>query len=303
MEAAIDWLIRQRDPAFADWEAFTAWLEADRRNAEAYAELAARDEEMAERLAATQAVPHSPGVTAMNRRGLFAGLSAIAASVVAVAIGYQLLLGSAPYTVVTPPGVQRTIALAGGSRLALNGGTEIELDRNDPRYAELKTGEASFDIVHDAHAPFRVKVQGAELVDLGTRFNVIAEPGLIEVAVAEGVVMYNPDAEAIRLTPGRRLRARGDEALIALGNVPAESIGAWAEGRLVYDNVPLSEVARDLSRTLGRPVRVEPAIAGRPVTAVVQVPRDRRQLAPRLEKLLDVKVSQTGSDWVLTTSR
>ena len=43
-EQAIDWLIRQRDPAFADWEPFTDWLEADPANNEIYAELAAHEE-------------------------------------------------------------------------------------------------------------------------------------------------------------------------------------------------------------------------------------------------------------------
>ena len=51
-EQAIDWLIRQRDPTFADWALFTDWLEADPANNEVYAELAAHEEALAERLAA-----------------------------------------------------------------------------------------------------------------------------------------------------------------------------------------------------------------------------------------------------------
>ena len=52
-EQAIEWMIRQRDPAFADWEPFTDWLEADPENNAAYSELAAREESLAERLAET----------------------------------------------------------------------------------------------------------------------------------------------------------------------------------------------------------------------------------------------------------
>ena len=40
---AIDWLIRQRDPAFADWERFSDWLGADPAHASAYHELALLD--------------------------------------------------------------------------------------------------------------------------------------------------------------------------------------------------------------------------------------------------------------------
>jgi ferric-dicitrate binding protein FerR (iron transport regulator) len=48
---AIDWLTRQRDPRFTDWEAFTAWLEADPANAARYDALAALDAGLAEDMA------------------------------------------------------------------------------------------------------------------------------------------------------------------------------------------------------------------------------------------------------------
>ena len=45
--AALDWVIRQRDPAFADWEDFTDWLDADPAHAEAYHEAVALDADLA----------------------------------------------------------------------------------------------------------------------------------------------------------------------------------------------------------------------------------------------------------------
>ena len=35
-EAALDWLVRTNDPDFDGWDEFTAWLEADPANADAY---------------------------------------------------------------------------------------------------------------------------------------------------------------------------------------------------------------------------------------------------------------------------
>ncbi|WP_430098150.1 FecR/PupR family sigma factor regulator [Novosphingobium resinovorum] len=35
-DAALGWAVRAGDPAFADWEAFTLWLEADPAHARAY---------------------------------------------------------------------------------------------------------------------------------------------------------------------------------------------------------------------------------------------------------------------------
>jgi transmembrane sensor len=306
-EEAIGWLIRQREPQFVDWDGLTAWLESDPANAAAYDEFAAREDAVAERLSAS-GITHGADLqdkeahrVGASRRGFVAGLVAVAASAAALFGLFQLQGGQDLYPVATAPGVQQTLTLAGGTTVKLNGGTKLTLDRDDPRYAKLIEGEALFAVVHDSERPFRVDVNGAELVDLGTRFNVVREGDLTEVAVSEGVVMYNPGREAIRLTPGKVLRATDSETLVRISEADPAAVGSWAEGRLVYDNVPLSVVASDLSRTIGVRVRAEPEIAARPVTAVVQIPEDREQLAPRLEKLLNLKVRQTKGDWILAT--
>jgi transmembrane sensor len=305
-EAAIDWLIRQRDPAFADWAAFTAWIEADSRNADIYAELAARDEALARRLgerpAAEPELEAAPGPRRpLPRRWFMAGALAAAASLVLVLSTRSGDPEPALYRVATAPGVQQIVRLADGSTVVLNGASRVVLDRNNARFAELEQGEASFAVVHDDSNPFRVRVAGDELIDLGTRFNVLREDGMTEVAVAEGLVMYNPEAEAIRLAPGRALRVSKDRRSVAVSMVAPAAVGAWQQGRLVYDNAPLAQVARDLSRSIGTRVTADPAVAARPVTAVVQLPKDRKQLAPRLERLLDITVSQSDEGWILTT--
>jgi transmembrane sensor len=307
-EQAIDWLIRQRDPAFSDWEPFTEWLEADPANNAAYSELAAREETLAERLAETAAPAdpfvqdNQPSSRPLYRRPWAAGLTGIAASAAALFLFVGLGQDRSMYEVSTRPGIQQTVTLAGGTTIELNGATRLTLDRDDPRFAELHKGEAVFAVVHDDKRPFRVEVDGAELVDLGTRFTVLREGKVTEVAVSEGLVMYNPGSEAIRLPAGRRLRATDGDPTIQLAEVAPDAVGGWASGRLVYDNVPLATVAADLSRTLGIAVRADPSVAGRPVTAVIQLPEDRTRLPVELEKLLDIKVRRTDSDWILTKS-
>src|SRR4029453_14272087 len=45
-EAALDWLVRTNDPEFDAWPGFTAWLERDRANPDAYHEGAQGEAEM-----------------------------------------------------------------------------------------------------------------------------------------------------------------------------------------------------------------------------------------------------------------
>jgi transmembrane sensor len=302
-QQAIDWLIRQRDPAFADWEQFTDWLEADPANNDAYAELAAREEAVAERLQTDDFVQDNepPARSPFFRRPWAAGLTGIAASGAALLLAFQFGDDRSLYEVSTAPGASQMVTLAGGSTVELNGGTRLTLDRDDPRFAELHHGEAIFAVVHDEKRPFRVMVEGAELVDLGTRFTVLRENRVTEVAVSEGVVMYNPDDEAIRLPAGKMLRAADSDPTIQVAEIDPQVVGSWADGRLVYSNEPLSVVAADLSRTLGIKVKADASVAARPVTAVIQLPKDRSRLQGELEMLLDIKVRRSDSDWILTS--
>lgn len=296
--AAIDWVIRLRDPAFDGWEDFTAWLAADPTHAEAYHRLAAADQDMADLLASA---PPPPPVMALSprraftRRGWFGG--AIAASVAALVGVAMIDRQPALYQIETRPGERRTITLDDGSRIALNGGTAITLDRNDDRFAVLQRGEALFDLVHHDDAPFKVEVGDSTLIDIGTRFNVLREGRTTAVQVAEGAVIYNPDSTAVRLDAGRTLRAIDGDPLLAVGNIAPGSVAGWKDGRLIYDGQTMAEVGADLSRWSGQPVRVDPLVAEQRFRGVLSL-GDGEDIA-RLAPLLDVDVRKSGPAWVL----
>jgi transmembrane sensor len=170
--AALDWVIRQRDPTFADWEKFADWLAADPAHAQTYHELAALDGD----LAALPVAAPVPPVRRVNRRFWLGG--ALAASLAVVAgIGVLRQAPADMQRIETAMGETRMVALADGSRIAINGGSTILLDKADPRRATLERGQALFHVVHRDDAPFRVSVGTAQLVDIGTIFDVTRTAG------------------------------------------------------------------------------------------------------------------------------
>jgi transmembrane sensor len=136
-------------------------------------------------------------------------------------------------------------------------------------------------------------------MDVGTVFNVVLTGGDLEVAVAEGQVVFNPDREAVSLSAGMAIRTEGARASVSRRE--AEAVGAWRSGRLSYDGASFVTIADDLSRNIGIPVRVDPAVAKRRFSGVILLDRDRNLLLRRVAALLEVDARRSGDDgWILT---
>jgi transmembrane sensor len=293
------WAIRLRDPAFADWDGFTAWLEADPTHNAAY-ETAL--DEMADADALFD-VPPQPAWTPTAQPAVRPArrwrVPAMAAGVAMLALGggWVALQPGDPERYATAAGERRTIELADGSRVLLNGNTRVTLDPASPREIAMVGGEALFQIRHDASRPFVVITSdGTRLVDAGTTFNVIEERGALDVAVAEGAVIYRGAGAELRLDPGDMLtRAAG--ARPVKRRVDAGSVGAWQTGQLQFADAPLADVARTLSRNLGVPVAVDPAIAARRFSGSVMLDGGTEAVIARVGPLLGVPITRHGDGW------
>ena len=207
-EQAIAWTIRARDPDFDDWDALTAWLEADAAHAQAFERMTLLDDMVPELLPTKSPALWPDAAVRPARRWSFARLGSIAAALVAV-IGLSVLsLPYLPYSIETGAGERRTIALSDGSRIDLNGDTRITLRKAYPRAAVLDRGEALFTVVHNDAEPFVVEVGDATVRDAGTVFNIVRDGGTTEVGVSEGSGDFQP-GEGTRRAASRHGAARG----------------------------------------------------------------------------------------------
>ena len=302
---AIDWHIRLRDGDVADWEAFTAWLEVDSAHARAYDAVVLADDifdsPATDGFAREAANDDEPlPLRRFRGRGWAAGLGAIAAVLIAVVVVPMLGSGQDRYEVVTATGEHRVIALDDGTQIALNGMSRIILDHEDPRFARLNEGEALFSVKRDPARPFTVTVGDSRIQDVGTVFNVVHQAKTISLEVSEGSVLFNPDREAIPLKAGQTLYDAGLGDKLVIGSKEPSIIGTWRDGRLIYQNAELSTLANDLSRNLGVQVSVDPAIAARQFTGVIQVERNHETLFARLSSVLGLDVRKTSKGWTIS---
>ena len=301
-EAAQLWAIRASDPGFSDWDGFTQWLEESPAHLDAY-ETALAQADAAAALLATKPKPawqpEPDSGYRPPRRRWFAG-AAVAAAVAGVA-GWGLIdRGHSPEQIATAPGEHRTIELADGSRIILNGNTRIAIDRDKPRHVELAQGEALFEVKHDEANPFLVVTGNTRLLDAGTVFNVIAEGnGALDVEVAEGAVIYQPGAGQVRLDPGDGLSRSRTGALPVLRKASPQNVGGWRSGALYYDRAPLDRIAQDLTRNLGRTVEVRGG-GFAPYTGTLMLNGSAEDVLARAAPLLGVRFTAHGKGWVMS---
>ena len=168
----------------------------------------------------------------------------------------------------TGVGEQRTIDLSDGSQVVLGAASTLRLAEgfgSSTREVFLE-GQAFLRVRHDATRPFVVNAGGTRATDLGTAFEVRAYPDeAVRVAVTEGVVEVRRDtgsADSTVLQPGDVAEVPATGATIVKRQQNVERLLGWTRGELVFEDTPLSDVARELERWFDVQVRIDdPAVA------------------------------------------
>lgn len=297
IDRAIGWHIRQAEMDGGAWAEFVAWLEASPAHASAYDRVATLDRLLPD----LPAIPFAANDDAPRpRRWIWnVGGTAIAAGVAALLLPMVLPHSAQPYEFHTKVGERRTVQLADGTRIEMSGDTRLGLDHANMRVASLESGEAVFHVRHDARDPFTLRSGALTVRDVGTVFDVIRAGPQLDVAVAEGSVMFEPKGDAILLKPGQKLTAREDNHSVTLSSVAPDLVGSWRDGRLSFAGEPLSSVFDSLHRAYGVQVKLEGDLPTRPFTGMVAVTGAGEKDIPHLAALIGATWRRSGDQWIL----
>jgi transmembrane sensor len=278
LEEAMAWHVALESDD-ADWDGYTLWLEADPRHREAFDVVALTDRLVGEHrddLRLLTAAPPPQVRRGGRRQMLFGGVAAA----LALAIGIPALMPKGDTVYATGAGETRRIALGNGAAIDLAPASRLVVKEGDENDLELAGGEAYFDVRHDPARALTIHAQGYAVSDIGTRFAMnLAGPALL-VSVAEGHVAVGSEGNSpTDLAAGQKLVARGDEGTMRISRIAANDVGSWRQGRLVYDDAPLSVVAADIARYSGKAVVLDPAIRARRFSGVLSVGDGSKLLA------------------------
>ena len=260
---AAAWLAREdRGLAADEAAALDAWLSASTLNRVAYLRLKGAWQR-ADRLSALNGpeLSHPAAVRFSVRRPLMAALAA--ALLVAVGTGGWYLSHQPKEQVfATAVGKAQAVTLADGSRMELNTDTRVRTDMTTARrVVTLESGEAYFEVVHDAHRPFVVYAGNRRITDLGTKFSVFRNGDDVRVTVREGrvkVEILGQAPQPVVTDGGHEVVTKGGETLVL--TKPDADIAddlSWRSGMLVFKEQTLAEAADQFNRYNTRQILVE----------------------------------------------
>jgi|RhiMethySRZTD1v2_1073278.scaffolds.fasta_scaffold48249_2 ferric-dicitrate binding protein FerR (iron transport regulator) len=198
-------------------------------------------------------------------------LAAAAVLLIAVTVRFSSVNGTpgsatASLTVAemrTGIGEQRRIDLNDGSEVVLGAASTLRLASGfgDSTREVFLEGQAFLKVKHDASKPFVVNAGGTRAIDLGTAFEVRAYPNEgVRVAVTEGTVEVRRDGsvrDSAVLKPGDVAELPDTGAAVIRRQQDVEQLLGWTRGELVFEDAPLSDVARELERWYDVQVRFE----------------------------------------------
>jgi ferric-dicitrate binding protein FerR (iron transport regulator) len=233
----------------------------------------------------------SAGKSFFSRKFLMLASLALAVIITAVAVFYSVpskhalqanALKHVASEISTRYGSKTTsIVLPDGTKVWLNAGSKLTYDKNfgeSVRNVKL-TGEAYFDVVHNADKPFVIHTTAMDIKVLGTEFNVKSYPdentteaslirGSIEVTLKdkraekiimkpnEKLVVSNESAEEVK-APALAKKAPDNTPIINLGHLNYFSLDStiletsWVNNRLVFEDESFQEVATRMARWYG----------------------------------------------------
>jgi transmembrane sensor len=218
------------------------------------------------------------------RRVVLGPVGAIAFACVSACVVFWLLPirvnPSVANLIETRIGETRTLALGDGSRIVLDTSSRLRVAfTGAARDVELLNGQAHFEVAKDVRRPFRVRTKSAEVVAVGTMFDVAALPARTTVTLIEGRVKVRTISTTARieprieaLAPGQQLDIASDGQLLEKKAVKIESVTAWQRGTIVLDDIPLEEALAALNRySTTRIVILDPQLQSRRVSGVFRV--------------------------------
>lgn len=169
----------------------------------------------------------------------------------------------------TPKGGQYQITLSDGTRVWLNAASSLKFLSSfagqKERRVEL-TGEAYFEVIHNAKQPFRVISTGQIAEDLGTSFNIncytdepLSKTTLVEGSMQIQSLKNTQNVKTVVLKPSQQVSIDAEGTITSRLVNTAETLG-WKNDNFIFDGENLNSSMLKIARWYNVDVVYEPGL-------------------------------------------
>lgn len=249
MDQALDWLIAVQCPLPGQQAEFEAWLASDPAHVHAFGKAqAAWGGAPVHSAAVALAAPRKP--SAWRRIKPHWKPLATAAMLLIGLFSFSNLPVRLQADHLTVVGERQRLQLDEGAKVLLNTNSAFSSSIKDhQRLARLYQGEAFFEIIPNHGLPLEIDAGPVRASVRDTDFAVRYLNGEAQVQVQRGNVDLSNtvDDARVRLSAGESIRI-GPKGFGPPAKLDANKDLAWVQGRLIFENRPMSEVLAELRR-------------------------------------------------------
>jgi transmembrane sensor len=167
----------------------------------------------------------------------------------------------------TRHGEQLTQRLPDNSVLRLDTDTAVTVRYSRAqRRVEVSSGQVLFEVAHDVGRPFRVVAGPAEVVDVGTRFDVYLQhdstlvtvlEGAVTVALAVGDHSASAAGRTVAVHAGEQIRVSDGAWPSRATPADTQRSTAWLRRQIIFEQEPLETVAAEFNRYSATTIEIE----------------------------------------------
>ncbi|NRF38332.1 FecR family protein [Pedobacter foliorum] len=200
-----------------------------------------------------------------------------------------------------PDHEKKQITLADGTKVWLNAGSELKYAKAfDGKTREVYlSGEAYFDVRHDASRPFLIHTGKVLTTVLGTAFNIKEDPNnhTLEVTVTRGKVSVADDGKLLSiLTSNQQVSVDLLTRKPTEKTVDTKTVIAWQDNDILFDDITFADAAIQLEQHFDVKIAFNNEKLKNCRFSGAALRGDK------LDKILDVITDFNNASWKLTSS-
>ncbi|MCG8581665.1 MAG: FecR domain-containing protein [Bacteroidales bacterium] len=208
-------------------------------------------------------------------------------------------------TLQVPRGGEYQVTLPDGTRVWVNSETQLKYPvkfAGDTRTIEL-SGEAYFEVAHNAKQPFIVKTKSHNIEVLGTTFNIraydddiVQHTTLVEGSVQASYFNTKGTKNTQILKPEQQIQFNQDDKQAKLTTVDTYIYTAWKQGRFVFRDQSIESILNGMSRWYDIEIEFEnQSVADKTFSLDIKRDAPFEKIITVLELTRSVEISTVGN--------